>query len=200
MVMWKWQKAHLGKLYNSSALITAAGRIYEPYRKLHLFWDEKDLFDPGDRPPRSYGVDGTILGLMICFDWVFPEVARILALEGAEIICHSANLVLPLAHKAMSTRAIENSMFVVLANRVGEERLGDKTLKFNGGSRIIDTKGEVLIASDESTEEIRVMEIDPTEARDKMITPRNHLLDDRKPEMYGSLVRTKMPSRMHSDD
>ena len=51
------------------------------------------------------------IGMMICFDWIFPEVARSLALKGAEIICHPSNLVLPHCPKAMKIRSLENRVF-----------------------------------------------------------------------------------------
>ena len=176
------------RVFNSSVLISRAGDICGCYRKIHLFWDEKDLFDQGENDPQVFTIDDTRLGLMVCFDWIFPEVTRILALAGADVVCHSTNLVLPYAHEAMVTRAIENRVFVILSNRVGDERLEDRSLHFNGGSRIIDPSGGVVVRSDSSHEDVRVIEIQPEKARDKMITPRNHVLNDRKPERYGGLL------------
>lgn len=176
------------RVFNSSVLISRSGDICGCYRKIHLFWDEKDLFDPGENDPLVFTVEGTRLGLMVCFDWIFPEVTRILALAGADVVCHSANLVLPYAHEAMVTRALENRVFVILSNRVGHERLHDQTLHFNGSSRIIDPTGAVVVSSDESCEDVQVVEIHPEEARNKMITPRNHVLSDRRPERYGRLL------------
>ncbi len=180
---------HGNKVYNASVLIDRSGAVVTPtYRKLHLFWDEKDLFTPGDRPPLVHRGERVPVGLMVCFDWAFPEVPRSLALQGADIICHSANLVLPFAQGAAVTRAIENRVFVILANRVGEERQGETCLRFTGQSRVVDPKGRILIESDDTAEEMRVVEIDPALARDKMITPRNHVLEDRRPEMYAGLI------------
>jgi predicted amidohydrolase len=180
-------EAHDGQIFNSSVLIARTGAICGCYRKIHLFWDEKDLFDPGEEDPPVFTVDGTRLGLMVCFDWIFPEVTRSLALDGAEIVSHSANLVLPYAHHAMVTRALENRVFVILSNRVGHEQHKGRTLRFNGGSRIIDPTGSVLLNADESSEGIQVTEIQPEKARNKLITPRNHVLNDRRPERYGRL-------------
>ena len=176
------------RIFNSSVLISRTGDVSGCYRKIHLFWDEKDLFDPGEEDPTVFALDDTRLGLMVCFDWIFPEVTRLLALAGAEVVCHSANLVLPYAHEAMVTRALENRVFVVLSNRVGHERLGDKSLRFNGSSRIIDPTGVILTSSDAFREDIQGVEIHPEIARNKMITPRNHVLNDRKPERYGELL------------
>jgi predicted amidohydrolase len=178
-------------LFNSSVLLSPAGTVVGYYRKIHLFWDEKDLFDPGEGEPPVFSVDDAGLGLMVCFDWIFPEVARILALAGADVLCHSANLVLPYAHAAMVTRALENRVFVILSNRVGRESLENRTLDFNGGSRIIDPSGTVIVCSDGTGEDVQVVEIKPTTAQNKMITPRNHVLHDRKPERYQRLLNPR---------
>jgi predicted amidohydrolase len=164
-------------------------KLYTTYRKLQLFLDEKDLFAPGDRKPFVHTVGDAKIGQMICFDWIFPEVARCLALEGADIMCHSANLVLPYAQGASVTRCIENSVFFVVANRIGREERGDRCLEFTGQSQVVDPTGHVLARSDGTSEEVRVVEIDVALARDKMVTPRNHILNDRRPEMYGALWR-----------
>jgi predicted amidohydrolase len=177
-----------GKLYNASVVVDPSGKVHTTYRKLQLFLNEKDLFDPGDRRPFVHTVKDTKIGQMICFDWIFPEVARCLALEGADIICHSANLILPYAQGASVTRAIENRVFFLIANRVGREERGGQCLEFTGQSRIVDPRGQVLVESDETSEEVQVVDIDLSMARDKLVTPRNHIFGDRRPDMYGSLV------------
>ncbi len=79
--------------YNSAALIGPDG-IEHIYRKAHLFNEEKFCFDPGNTPFIVNNINGVKIGIMICFDWMFPEVTRSLALQGADIICHPSNLVL----------------------------------------------------------------------------------------------------------
>ena len=74
------------KYYNSSVLITSKGSI-DVYQKAHLFDREKLFFQPGTGAFKAYPVEGAKIGMMICFDWFFPEVSRILALEGAQVIC-----------------------------------------------------------------------------------------------------------------
>jgi len=71
------------------------------------------------------------VGMMVCFDWAFPEVARALALKGADLIGHPANLVLTYCQQAMVTRCIENLVFAVTANRYGTEERphGELTLR-----------------------------------------------------------------------
>lgn len=170
-------------LFNASLLIEPDGSR-SVYRKIHLFDGEKTIFDPGDRVPGVTEVDGTRLGMMICFDWIFPETARTLALAGADVLCHCTNLVLPYCQDAMITRCIENRVFAVLANRTGvEERAGGR-LAFTGRSEIVGTSGRVLARASIDGEEIITAEIDPAEARNKSITSRNDLFEDRRPGMY----------------
>jgi predicted amidohydrolase len=121
---------------------------------------------------------------MICFDWIFPEAARSLALLGADLIAHPSNLVLPYCHAAMVTRALENGVFTATANRVGTESRAGRSLTFTGGSRIIDPRGRVLAEAGTATEETLVVDLDPAAARDKMITDHNHRLADRRPGLY----------------
>jgi len=172
-----------GKVFNSAVLVGPQGLV-ALYRKTHLFLDEAFWFAPGDTGFVVADVGQARLGLMICFDWVFPEAARTLALKGADIICHPSNLVLPYCQKGMTTRALENGVFAITANRIGVEERDGISLRFTGGSQIVDTRGKVLLAADDVTEMVGVVEIDPQAARDKLLTPKNHLLLDRRPEMY----------------
>ena len=94
------------RFFNSSVLVRPDGSR-EVYRKVHLFMDEKSLFEPGDLGFPVFEACGTTVGMMICFDWIFPEAARSLALAGAEILCHPSNLLLPWGQAAMITRRPE---------------------------------------------------------------------------------------------
>ncbi|MEZ4650347.1 MAG: nitrilase-related carbon-nitrogen hydrolase [Candidatus Eisenbacteria bacterium] len=168
-------------LYNSAVLVRPDGTT-ERYRKLHLFLDEKDHFAPGNLGLPVFQVGEARVGLLICFDWQFPEAWRTLALRGADIVCHPSNLVLPgLAQRAIPTHALLNRLFVVTANRVGTEA----DLTFTGRSIIAGPRGELLAEAPEASPETRVALIDPTLARDKSVTPRNDLLADRRPSEYG---------------
>ena len=89
-------------IYNSAAAITENG-VLALYRKVHLFYTEKDFFLPGNLGFPVFEFQSTCIGMMICFDWIFPEAARTLALQGAQVICHPANLVLPYCQAAMVT-------------------------------------------------------------------------------------------------
>ncbi|MCP4370636.1 MAG: acyltransferase [Deltaproteobacteria bacterium] len=175
------------KLYNSALLIGPSGVVH-CYRKLHLFNTEKEYFDPGDTPLDIVEIRGAKVGLMICFDWVFPEVARTLALRGADLICHPANLVLTFCQKAMLTRCIENSVFAVTANRTGTEIRPRGKLAFTGQSQIVGPKGEIIVKSNSASQELILCKIDIDSARNKSITDNNDLLIDRRPEYYTALV------------
>jgi len=170
-------------LYNSSLLIAPDGRR-DVYRKIQLFNTEKEIFLPGNRPPAIVEVAGVRLGMMICFDWIFPEVARTLALLGADILCHSANLVLPYCQDAMVTRSIENRVFSITANRVGTEKRAGMDLTFTGQTEIVTPRGRILERAHVTGETVLVHEIDPAEARDKQITPRNNIREDRRTDLY----------------
>jgi predicted amidohydrolase len=173
------------RLYNSAVLIGPQGYIGR-YRKLHLFLNEKDFFQPGDTGLPVFDVGFCTVGMLVCFDWIFPEAWRILALKGVDLICHPSNLVLPgLAQRAIPIHALTNRVYVVTANRTGTE--GDLT--FTGLSTIADPRGNVLAQASEAGEEVLVVEADTSLARDKEITARNHLFADRRPDAYGVLLR-----------
>jgi len=121
---------------------------------------------------------------MICFDWMFPESMRSLALQGSQIICHSANLVMPYCQAAMVTRCLENGVFTITANRVGHDHRGGQSLHFTGQSQIIDPRGRVIARAGKLMEEVLVRDIDPGLADDKWLNPANHLLNDRRPALY----------------
>lgn len=171
------------KLFNSAALLAPEG-VIGCYRKIHLFDRELNYFDPGESSPSVYSVAGVKVGLMICFDWLFPEVARTLALQGAELICHPANLVLCHCQDAMQTRSIENGVFSITANRFGEEKRSFASLNFTGQSQIVGSRGELIHRGKAADKELFLTELDITKARDKFITPKNDILKSRRPEFY----------------
>jgi len=169
----------------NSAVIYDRGNYLGSYRKIHLFDREKRLFASGTQEPPVFLVHGARVGIMICFDWFFPETARTLALKGAQLIAHPANLVLPYCPEAMITRSIENRVFTVTANRTGLERLEDGTvLTFTGNSQIIDPIGKRLGQLSATERGVLVMEIDPTASDNKWITTNNHVFKDRRVDLY----------------
>ena len=173
-----------GKIYNSAALTGPDGLI-GVYRKTHLFYEEKLWFSPGDTGFKVWQTPIGNIGIMICFDWFFPESARTLALRGADIIAHPSNLILPHCPDAMVTRCIENRVFAVTANRTGSEQRGDKEkLAFIGKSQITSPMGEILYRASGDKEELTVVEIAVEKARDKNLNSFNNLFNDRKKEFY----------------
>jgi len=176
-----------GRVFNSAVLLGPSG-VLQVYRKLHLFNTEKEYFDPGDEPLGVHEIRGVKVGMMVCFDWAFPEVARVLALQGADVICHPSNLVLTFCQETMRARCIENGFYAVTCNRYGTERRPRGELTFTGQSQVVGPKGEVLVRAAPDQDELAVVEIDPEKARDKSITAKNDLLADRRPEFYRDLV------------
>lgn len=171
------------KFYNSAILVYPSGEV-KLYRKVHLFYEEKLYFEPGNLGFPVFSINNVKVGIMVCFDWVYPEAARSLALKGAEVIAHPANLVLPYCQDAMITRSIENRVFTITANRCGKDIKEDKILEFTGKSQIISPKGERLLDFSKNEEAVKVIDIEPQLARDKWITKYNHLFKDRRTDMY----------------
>lgn len=173
-------------VYNSSIFIDGDDN-FKIYRKLHLFYNEKRFFIPGNLPLEVFPYRGAKLGMMICFDWIFPELSRCLALMGADIICHPANLVMPYCQEAMITRSIENRIFTITANRIGEENRDDMKYKFTGRSQITECQGNVIYRASEDKEEIYCADINIKEARNKYFNNLNNLWNDRRIEYYSQL-------------
>jgi len=172
------------RVYNAAVLVGPRGLLAR-YRKVHLFYREKTHFLPGDRSFPVVDLGIARVGMMICFDHLFPEAARSLALHGADLIAHPANLVMPdLAQRTTAVRALENGVFVATANRVGRESRTTETLVYTGVSQIVGPDGVVLARLSADQSETTVIEIDPLRARDKRITAHNDKLADRRPEQY----------------
>ena len=192
MVVFGMIEADGERLFNAAVLVGCDGLIAS-YRKIHLPYLGVDRFlDFGDRPFAVQEAGGVRIGLNICYDSGFPESSRIMALAGADLIVLPTNWPTgaeTLADHAIATRALENALYYIAANRVGEER----GFRFIGRSRICDPSGKTLTVGSDSEEEILYAEIDPQRARNKTIVrvPGKQLIDrvaDRRPEMYGPLV------------
>lgn len=173
------------RLYNSSILIGPNGVIGK-YRKIHLFWNEFDFFEKGNLGLPVFDIGFCKIGMLICFDWIFPEVWRILALKGADIICHPSNLVLPYAQQAVPVQGMINRTYTITANRYGTER----DVTFSGKSFISDPLGKTLCMAPNNKDHVAILNLDIEIARNKMITPRNHALDDRIPDQYKELLKS----------
>ena len=182
------------KTYNSAVLFGPSG-VMSVYRKLHLYKYEKKWFDSGNLPLKVNKIKGAKVAMMICFDYFFPEAMRKLALQGADIICHPAALVLPYCQDAMRTRCLENGVYAITANRIGTEKSGggvvaqfrrrkNDSLTFTGQSQLTGTRGEILYRAGANAETIKVIKIDPKLSRNKNLNPYNNLFHDRRPKYY----------------
>lgn len=175
-------------VYNSAVLVQPDGST-ETYRKVHLFYEETVLFEPGDLGFPVFDVttsDDTTyrLGMMVCFDWYFPEAARSLALQGADVIAHPSNLVLPHCPDSMPIRARENHVYTVTANRYGTEEKEGESLTFIGMSEICAPDGTILRRAPQAETEIGIETFDPHDARNRKINRFNDTLEDRRPDTY----------------
>ncbi len=182
-----------GTFYNS-ALVVGPDGVIGLYRKVHLFYREKLFFGPGDVGFPVFDVatrDGQVyrLGVMICFDWYYPEAARALAIQGADVIAHPSNLVRQDCPRAMPIRALENHVFTITANRVGRETAHGEELRFIGRSMVCDPTGATLFSASGDETLAEIVEFDPYRARNRRITELNDLLRDRRPEAYDELVK-----------
>ncbi len=172
------------KLFNSAVIVSPEGFV-GCYRKLHLFGNEARYFLPGDLPLRVFKFPSITVGVLVCFDWAFPEATRILMLEGCDLLVLPANLVLPLAQKVLIARSIENRIFIAMANRIGTE----KELTFTGRSQITDSHGKILVRGPKTRQALLVADIQPKDAQNKYLTRTNHIIKDRRIDMYQRLLR-----------
>jgi len=178
------------RLHNAAVLVGPDGLVGS-YRKTHLPFLGVDRFvTPGDELPVWDTPLGRI-GLEICYDLRFPEVTRTLALKGADIVCHPTNF--PVAARVQTelitvARAAENRIFLLTANRCGQERWAE----FCGRSQIVDPLGVRLAESGPEGEALLVADVEIEKARDKdYVIPGEYelyLFGHRRPELYGALV------------
>jgi predicted amidohydrolase len=174
-----------GSFYNS-AILTGPEGFIGLYRKTHLYSEEKLYFSPGDTGFRVWDTAIGRIGIMICFDWFFPESMRTLALLGAEVVAHPSNLVLPYCPDAMPVRCLENRVYSVTANRTGTEKRGEGAeLTYIGMSEIVSPEGKILIRAPRDKKAMMTADIDPELARNKEINPYNDIFKDRMVERYG---------------
>mgnify|MGYP001166139981 CR=1 FL=1 len=169
--------------YNSASVLGPDGLV-GTYRKIHLFSRENLFFSPGQTAAPVYDLPIGKLGLMICFDWFFPEVARSLALRGAQVIVHPSNLVLPHCPQAMLTRSLENRVYSLTCDRIGSEHRGGADHDFIGSSQAVGVKGELLVRLSSDREETATVELDLPQADNKRLNSHNDLFTARRPELY----------------
>jgi 5-aminopentanamidase len=174
------------KLFNSAAILMPDRKLNRIYRKTHLFYKEKFIFEPGNSG--FFVIEDKErdlkIGTMICYDWRFPESARSLALKGADIILCPSNLITDLWHRVFPGRAIDNKVYMAVANRTGREHNGDEEVFFKGESAIWDYNGNILCKAGVEEEKVIFAEFDPAKTRNKSFNSLNDIFKDRLPEMY----------------
>jgi predicted amidohydrolase len=182
------------RFFNALAFLGPEGLAGPSYRKIHLPFLGLDRFaSPGDRPFTVHETPFARVGLNICYDGGFPESSRVMALLGADLIALPTNWppgAEEFAEHGIPTRALENHVYYIAVNRVGEER----GFRFIGRSRICDPLGRTLAVAGPAGEELLLAEIEPERAREKRIVrvPGKHIIDriaDRRPEFYGPISK-----------
>jgi len=172
-------------IYNAAILLGPDGEVIGDYRKVHLRGEERMAFRSGFRYP-VFETELGMVGVMIGWDLAFPEVARSLTLNGAEVICVLANWetgAMDEWETYVKARAYENSIFIVAVNRVGE----DYTYSFGGKSMVVGPEGQKRTFIDEPIEGYAIAAIELDEVRKRR--EGTQLLQWRQPESYRPIVR-----------
>jgi beta-ureidopropionase len=182
-----------GVYYNTAVVIDADGTILGKYRKTHIpqlpnFW-EKFYFRPGNLGYPVFETKYARVGVYICYDRHFPEGARVLGLNGAEIVyipsATSRGLSMHLWRIEQTSHAIANGYFVGTINRVGQEKeLGPND--YYGSSYFCDPRGQIIAQASDTEEEVLVADLDldlPREVRNTW-----QFYRDRRPDAYHDIV------------
>ena len=187
-----------GGVVHNSAVLVEGGEVRVCYRKVHLWDREAELFVPGDAPPPVVDTAVGRVAVMVCYDLEFPEWVRLAAQAGAEIVAAPVNW--PLLPRPAGERALEvvkaqaaagtYRVHVVVADRCGRERGVD----WVGGSLVCASSGYLLAGPATpdgavAAPAVLTAELDPAEARDKSLGPRNDAMRDRRPHLYAAAVR-----------
>ena len=181
-----------GDVLRNTAVLVGPNGLIGRYRKSHIACIGADRFTtPGDDRYEVYETPIGRIGLQVCYDWRFPEITRVLALQGADVIAHPTNS--PVAARALAdflprARAAENAVFFLMSNRVGTEN----GTTFFGCSQVVDPLGRVVRVAGESEEVLLVADLDLGLARAKTKEPGDgeyavRLFADRRPELYGAI-------------
>ena len=194
-------------LYNSVAMIDADGSVMGVYRKTHIpddhFYQEKFYFTPGDTGFKVWDTRFGKIGVGICWDQWFPEAARCMALDGAELLFYPTAIgsepVLEcdsMSHwqRCMQGHAAANLVPVIAANRIGTETVTpdsenqqqSSSLTFYGSSFIADNTGALVECADRTSDTVLLHTFDLDELRDMRLSW--GVFRDRRPEMYGRIA------------
>jgi N-carbamoylputrescine amidase len=187
--------------FNSVAVIDADGEVMGIYRKTHIphspGYCEKFYFAPGDTGPRVWRTRYATIGVGICWDQWFPELARAMALMGAEIVLYPTAIgsvpgaegldLCPHWQRSMQGHSASNLMAVLASNRVGVEQIDGSEINWFGSSFITDGQGQKIAEAGRDAEEVIVADVNLDLIR--MLRDGFLFSRDRRPEMYGSLLK-----------
>jgi predicted amidohydrolase len=185
-------------LHNAAVLIGPDG-LLGTYRKTHLPRGGVDRFVTPGEELRVWDTPIGRIGIQICYDLRFPEVTRVLAVKGAQIIAHPTNwpiLALPTAEFVTRARAYDNRVVLATANRYGPDGWGE----FCGHSQIVSLNGERLAQAGGAEDAVLVAEVPVPEASDRVIVTRPDeyelwLFEDRRTDLYEDLLATPQEIR-----
>lgn len=180
------ERNEAGRIFNSGLLLDASGNIVLHYHKQFLATHDQNWFEVGERGCPVVDTDLGRIGLLICFDGRIPEIARCLALQGAEVIVDMANFfAMDQADLWVPARAYENGVWFVAATKSGVER----SIYYPGGSMIVAPSGQVAARIPYDTHGVVAADINLSEARDKQWHSTGDRFADRRPATYGVLGR-----------
>ena len=188
-----YEKEMTGIYYNTCAIIDADGRVLGKYRKNHIphlpdFW-EKFYFKPGNLGYPVFDTAYGKVGTYICYERHFPEGARILGLNGAEIVFNPSATIASLSKHLWEldqpALAVANGYFVATINRVGIEAPWN-TGRFYGSSYICNPKGEIIAKGSENKDETIIADVDLDMIKE--VRQLWQFYRDRRPETYNKLV------------
>lgn len=186
--------------YNSMAMVDADGSVLGVYRKAHIpdgpGYQEKFYFNPGDTGFQVYPTRYGAVGCAICWDQWFPEVARIMALKGAELLLYPTAIgsepqdatLDSCDHwtRVMQGHAGANLMPLMAANRIGEEPGDAGTMTFYGSSFIAGPAGELIARAGRDEEAVLTATFDLDALRARRASW--GVFRDRRPDLYGALL------------
>jgi N-carbamoylputrescine amidase len=193
IVPW-YEEEQPGVYYNTACVIERDGTILGKYRKTHIphvgpcFW-EKFYFKPGNLGYPVWDTSVGRVGLIICYDRHFPEVARELGLKGAELVFNPSATVQSLSRYLWEleqpAHAVANGFWIAASNRVGVESPLNQH-KFYGSSFFCSPRGKIIAQASDSEDEVLVADLDLDEIREVRNTWQ--FFRDRRPETYGELA------------
>ncbi|MFN3255234.1 MAG: nitrilase-related carbon-nitrogen hydrolase [Ilumatobacter sp.] len=183
--------------YNTAICVDAAGEVVSRTRKTHIpefpyYWEDR-YFEPSDADAGVVDVDGASFAFPTCWDQWFPELARCLSLDGAEVIVYPTAIgnephvpdcdSQPMWHQMITANGLANATFMIAVNRIGTEG----ALTFYGSSFISDPYGRTLVEASRDTPTVLVADLDLDQRRDWLSFG---LLYTRRPDRYGRLMQT----------